>query len=126
MSNYHRLSLLEIPNQSKHVFYQGFDLVVLSPWRFIAEVVAAQIGCDCVEFFSDYRKLMTPGIPKLGKAMQQDHQIVAAAAFSVMQANVLELGKVLSNGKRGHWSRRIHCWSGQPQPHIPLLRSLTG
>ncbi len=37
-------------------------------------------------------QLMTPRIPELGKAMQQDNEIVAAPAFGVVQANAVCLG----------------------------------
>jgi hypothetical protein len=54
-----------------------------------------------VKVLAQRGELMAPGIPELRKAVQEDNQVIAAAAFGVMQPNTVN-GRV-SVTNRGHW-----------------------
>ena len=52
--------LAEVMNQTEHVINQQINLVILNAHGFVAQVVAARIGCDDSVIVAERHQLMPP------------------------------------------------------------------
>src|SRR5262245_40694815 len=91
MSNYDCLLFTEVGNQAHNILNQGFNAIGLNLVELVAEVIPAQVRSDGVILCSNDRELMPPGIPELGKAVQQDYELVSRAALRVVKTNPIEV-----------------------------------
>ena len=63
-----------------------------------AQGVAAQVGRDDMETFADCSQLVTPRVPAFRKAMQQQHQTLAApTALRVMKTHPVQLCIIMAH-----------------------------
>jgi len=82
VTNNRRLLRFKVIDEANYVGNQLVYLIVLNSRRLVTEVVAAHVGRDDVEALAQRVQLLLPGIPKLRKTMQQDHELVTAAGLA--------------------------------------------
>jgi hypothetical protein len=94
------------PDQVGHLLGQQPGSVVADPGRLVGGVVAGQVGRDHpVAGVGQGGKLVPPGIPELGEAVQQHHQR-AGARLHAVQAQPADVdpsvGHAASASHSGH------------------------
>src|SRR5712692_8583936 len=89
--------------------------IIFDSRRLVTQVVAAHVRRDDVIMPSQHRQLMPPRIPKLGKAVKQDDKLfVAGSTFRIMQTNVVDVCKAVTNRHLALWLHDL--WSTQQTP----------
>ncbi len=83
---------LQSADQASDIVGEPIDVVGVYAGRLGRQVIAAQIGSDHPKTGRCQRRnLVAPGVPMLGKAMQQDDQRLVAK-LDVVQSKVAKLG----------------------------------
>src|SRR5262245_30851823 len=85
MADHARAALAQLPDQSGNIVSNDLETVALDPPRLVGQVVAAQVwGHHAAARCGKGGDLMSPGVPELGKSVQQ-HSERAAAGYNVME-----------------------------------------
>jgi hypothetical protein len=115
-----RAPFAEVVDQAGDVVRQGFDHVAAHTRRLRRGVIAAHVRSDdAVAGRGQRRDLISPGVPELGEAVQQDDER-AGAGFDVVQPHTVHDRLAVQHGFRLRaclWHRTA-SWSIGPRPLV--------
>ncbi len=86
-----RLLFAQRLDDGDHVAHQQSHVVILDALGLVAQVVAALIDGDALEFIGQRLHLVAPRVPEIGKAVDHDDQRAAAEA-RVMNLDAVGIG----------------------------------
>src|SRR6266404_7140505 len=101
MSHNAGFGLTEMLDKSDYVLHEEFDAVVCDSRRLVAQIVAAHIRGNHVMVPAQRRQLMPPRIPTFGKAMKENYEVIAGAAFGIMQTNITNICESVVDSELG-------------------------